>query len=150
VEEGRSFNLFICIKTCPADFSSFSNRSLDRGYRPFDSHLQYPEVTEHCRLQWNYLHCDCKHVIRTQTLIMSPPLLKILGASESNGIIVFSLFFYEINWSLNYVVVVVVYKYHTVLPHVSVSLECTTRNMAAKVGYHVVLKLMGGSPGKTA
>jgi hypothetical protein len=48
--------------------------------------------------------------------------------------------YYEIIWSLRYVVVVVLYKYHTVLQHVSVSLQWTTRNMAAKVGYHLVLK----------
>jgi hypothetical protein len=59
-------NLFIYIKSCPEDSSGISTRSLDRGYRPFDLHLQCPAVTDHCRLQSNYLHCGCEHVIRLQ------------------------------------------------------------------------------------
>lgn len=125
MDVGRNFNLFIyikCVRQIPVAFQ------LDHLIADIDSSTYICNTLRSLStVDYNRIICtvvaNTSFVSSTQTIIVSPLLLNILGASESNGIIVFRQFLHEIIWSLNYVVVVVLYKYHSVLSHVSVSLQ---------------------------
>lgn len=121
----RNFNLFIYIKCgrqIPVAFQvDHLITDIDRSTYICNTRRSLSTV------DYNRIICTVaaytSFVSSTQAIIMSPLLQKIRRTSESNGIIVFRLFLHEIIWSLNYVVVVVLYKYHTAQPHVSVSLQ---------------------------
>jgi hypothetical protein len=80
-------------------------------------------ITLDCNRSVCTVAANTSFVSSIHTMTMSPPLRENLGASESNVIIVFGLFLYEIIWSSRYVVAVVLYKYHRVQPHASVLLR---------------------------